>query len=482
MVRALVLLAIFMGWMEHSFAQSNDHSFSVTPEISTKILLTDSLGAQLSPEAKRIIGRPYSPIPDHYTQNDTTFSAALFAPLPFDLGNFPSFRRAYDTSVPTDAPYIQESMIQKLSVADQQRWKGNIVEQATSFATIANSAREHVLITTPDAIQRTSDEFPERVDLKQLGVQYKGELAKTQATEIPIEPAPDLKETIDRKYWIHKFESNLQFAQSSVSKNWHKGGHNSLNFSSRVYYNITYKKEKINWANELEYKLGLFANNVNYADKNSIAMKISEDLFRVGSNYGVKAFGNWFYTLEGQLRSQLMDNSTQIKDEATGEEKSILITRTFAPLHLSAGLGMKYELEKKNMGGNPFQKLNFSANLAPLSCSFVYTYTDLIDKGRIGLQENERSKFRLGSSIHLNLNWDFNDRINWRSRLFYNTSYSHVEVDFENALSFAFNRFFSARVALDLRYDDSVILDVPKTFGNLLQYNQLLSIGFEYKF
>lgn len=472
-VRAFVLLTILVVCLEQGYAQANNHSFGITPEISTKILLTDSLGAQLSPEAKRIIGRPYTPIPAHYTKNDTTFSAALFAPLAFDLGNLPSLRRVYYTGVPSEAPFIQKSMLQKLATADQERWQGNQVEQVTNFTTIANQARELVLMSNPNAIKRTSDEFPERVKLKQLGVEYKGELATKDVAEIPIEPVQELKETIDRKYWIHKFESNLQFAQSSVSKNWHKGGHNSLNFSSRIYYNITYKKEKINWANELEYKLGLFANNVNYADKNSIAMKLSEDLFRIGSNYGVKAFGNWFYTIEGQLRSQLMDNTN---------EEGVLITRTFAPLHLSTGLGMKYEVEKKNMGGNPFQKLNFSANLAPLSATFVYTYTDLIDKGRIGLQEHERSKFRLGSSVHLNLSWDFNDRINWRSRLFYNTSYSHVEVDFENALSFAFNRFFSARVALDLRYDDSVILEVPKTFKNLLQYNQLLSLGFEYKF
>lgn len=475
MAWGIVMLSFFAVSTGTVYAQESGHSFSITPEIATKILLTDSLGAKLSPEAKRIIGRPYSPIPSHYTKNDTAFSASLFAPLAFDLQNLPSLNHSDLRGVLTlNNPYVQSTLSEKTARAEQERMAHNKVADVIRFANIANAAREYVMLNKPSAIRRTADQFPERVNLEQLGVEYGGELAQTDAPVIATsKPVPALEETIDRKYWIHKFEGSLHFAQSSVSKNWHKGGHNSLNFNSRVYYNITYKKDKINWVNELEYKLGLFANNVNYADKSSIAMKISEDFFRINSNYGVKAFDRWFYTIDAQLRSQLMTNR---------DAEGVLITRTFAPLHLSAGIGMKYELDLKNMNGDPFQKLNFTANIAPLSATMIYTYTDLIDKGRIGLQENERYKLRLGSTIHLNLTWDFNDRINWRSRLFYNTSYKHVEVEFENALSFAFNRFFSARLALDLRYDDSVIIEEPKTFKNLLQYNQLLSVGFEYKF
>ena len=34
---------------------------------------------------------------------------------------------------------------------------------------------------------------------------------------------------------------------------------------------------------------------------------------------------------------------------------------------------------------------------------------------------------------------------------------------------------------VNLRFDDSVILDEPKTFKSLLQYNELFSFGFSLK-
>lgn len=473
----LAATLLFILPMGSAQAQDNasGHSFGVTPEISTKILLTDSLSNNLSPEAKRIIGRPMLPIPNYYTNRDTTFSASLFAPIAFDLSNLSSIKfpkEKIQKEIEIQSPLRKESISEKMAQYETDRLANNKVSKVIAFATIANKARESVMVTNPRLVRRSSDQFPDRVKLEQIDVQYTGELAQRNAPEIPVKKAPSLGETIDRKYWIQAFQGSLHLSQSSVSKNWHKGGYNSLNFNSRVYYNLTYKKDKINWVNELEYKMGLFANNVDYTDK-KVGLKISEDIFRINSNYGIKAYERWFYTLDAQLRSQLMKNK---------DNEGNLTTLTFAPIHLSAGLGMKYELDLKNMNGDPFQKLKFTANVAPISASIVYTYSDLIDKGRIGLEENENFRFRLGSTIHLNLDWDINDRLNWRSRMYYNTSFKHVEVEFENALTFTFNRFFSTRLAVDLRYDDSVIIDEPKTFKNLLQYNQLFSLGFEYKF
>lgn len=471
-----VLLLVFIGGIDLYSQNDSNHSFGTTPEISHRILLTDSLVSELSTKAKKVIGRPYTPIPSHYTHADTAFSASLFAPLAFDLSNIShtkNTRKLLKAETEIRNPFLMETIGERITATEIKRLSNNKVAQAACFYEIASNAREHILTNSPRLVRRSSDQFPERVDLTLIDVQYGGELAQITAPIIPVQPATELSKTIDRKYWTHGFRGNLHLSQSSVSKNWHKGGHNSLNFNGRAYYNITYKKDKINWVNELEYKIGLFANDVDYSKKEALGIKISEDLFRINSNYGVEAFKNWFYTIEAQLRSQLMTNE---------DGEGVLVTRIFAPIHLAAGLGMKYQLDLKNINGDPFHKLKFSVNIAPISATLVYTYTDDIDKGRIGLMDNERHKLRIGSTIHANLNWDFNDRLNWRSRLYYNTSYQHVEAEFENALSFAFNRFFSTRLALDLRYDDSVILDEPTTFKNLIQYNQLLSIGFEYKF
>ena len=144
---------------------------------------------------------------------------------------------------------------------------------------------------------------------------------------------------------------------------------------------------------------------------------------------------------------------------------------------------MKYDLDLKKFRGNPFARFRFSANVAPVGMDFVYSYTDDIDKGRIGLKPDQRYRFRYGSSVRLDLNWDFSSTLNWTSRLFYNTSYKHVEMEFDNTLSYSFNQFFSLRMTLNTRFDDSVILPAGevKSLKTLLQYNELLSIGFAYK-
>ena len=142
---------------------------------------------------------------------------------------------------------------------------------------------------------------------------------------------------------------------------------------------------------------------------------------------------------------------------------------------------MKYNLKKKKIGGNPFNNLNFSLNVAPASMQFIWIWAKDVTRGRYGLQEDQNYLLRLGSSLRMNLDWQFSDAFSWRSRLYYNTSYKHIETELENTLEYAFNKYFSTMLNVNLRFDDSVILNEPKTFKSLLQYNELFSFGFSLK-
>lgn len=449
-----------------------------THQVSQQILATDSLLEVLSPRALRIIGRPFNPLPDYYTRRDTTFSAFLFSPLILDLANTPSLDFEKEVKHPFHTQWQkahQPQGLQSLLQMEGERTRENRVAQVMQHKQWADEMREQILLEEPHLIQVTSAHFPERLEVTHVDAQYQGELKQIGGVEIPVDSKEpkSLKDLVDRKYWLQRFESNLHFAQSAVSENWHKGGHNSLNLNGRIFYGLTYKRDRVNWSNELEYKIGLFSNDILTKEQTKeLDLKLSEDVFRFNSNFGIEAFKRWYYTIDTQLRSQLMQNS-----KAEGQ----LTTRTFAPLQLDAGFGMKYELVKKKIGGNPYKNIKFTANMAPLAASLVYTYADDIDKGRIGLQPDERHRLRIGSSVRLSLDWDFSDMVSWRSRVYYNTSYKHIEAELENALSLSFNRYISARLAVDFRYDDSVIIDKPKTFKNLLQYNQLISLGFEFK-
>ena len=449
-----------------------------THQVSERILATDSLLQALSPEALRIIGRPFNPLTEQYHRGEDLFSSFLFAPLVLDLQNTPSLDFAKNVSIPYRESLLKMSvtpLVEQCLEMERKRMSQSRVAQVIRQKHLADKIREGILLEQPHLVQVTSAHFPEKLEVRQVDAQYQGELKQIDGVTIPIEAkkSKSLQELVDRKYWVQKFESNLHFAQSAVSENWHKGGHNSLNLNGRIYYGVTYKRDRVNWSNELEYKIGLFANDVLRRDhKTDLDLKLSEDIFRLNSNFGVEAYKRWYYTIDLQLRSQLMKNS-----KADGQ----LTTRAFAPLQLDAGFGMKYELVKKKIGGNPYKNFKLVTNMAPLAASFVYTYADDIDKGRIGLQVDERHRLRIGSSVRLALDWDFSDMVSWRSRAYYTTSYKHVEAELENALTLSFNRFISARLSVDFRYDDSVIIDKPKTFKNLLQYNQLVSLGFELK-
>lgn len=471
-LRKLFRAATFIGVGVLGASQLSAQNFATTPDFLTNILLNDTLGGQLSSEAKRIIGRPFAPEKQTISPEQRRLMAFLNAPRVMDAHSF--------SSLSINWPKPLDISMGKGGIWDNII-KDNFSQQAENsrFYKLsqnwhkAQMLKEQAMLRNPRLIQLSINDLPEAIKATEIQSDgYQGQLAYNEAPQINVENNNIITEKVARKYWWHNFEGSAQFAQNQVSKNWHKGGHNSLNVNARLYYKATYEKNIVKWVNELEYRIGLFTNDIGTDEK--LQLKIGEDIFRAYTNLGVKAFDHWYYTVSAQLRSQALKNV-----DANGT----VITRPFAPISIDGGLGMKYDLDLKKFRGNPFARFRFSANIAPVGMDFVYTYSDDIDKGRIGLQPDQKYRFRYGSSVRLDLNWDFSSSLNWTSRLFYNTSYKHVEMEFDNTLSYSFNQFFSLRMTLNTRFDDSVILPAGdvKNFKNLLQYNELLSIGFAYK-
>ena len=471
-LRRLLRATALIGLGIVGTVQASAQEFATTPDFLTNILLNDSLGGGLCSEAKMIIGRPFSPEKHTTSREQKRLMAFLNAPRVLDARSFTTL--SIKQLEPLKPVFGKESIWSAFlkENLNKQLGESQFHKMAQSWYN-AQVVKEQAMLATPQLIQLSINDLPEAIKAKEIQAEgYHGQLAYNEAPQINVENNNIITEKVERKYWWHNFEGSTQFAQNQVSKNWHKGGHNSLNVNARLYYKATYDKNIVKWVNELEYRIGLFTNDIGTDEK--LQLKIGEDIFRAYSNLGVKAFDHWYYTLSAQLRSQAFTNTN-----ADG----LVITRPFAPFSVDGGLGMKYELDLKKFRDNPFARFRFSANIAPVGMDFVYSYSNDIDKGRIGLKPDQKYRFRYGSSVRLDLNWDFSSSLNWTSRLFYNTSYKHIEVEFDNILSYSFNQFFSLRMTLNTRYDDSVILPAgeAKTFKNLLQYNELLSIGFAYK-
>ncbi|MDO4695356.1 DUF3078 domain-containing protein [Porphyromonas sp.] len=463
----------FFGNAQNSIegVQENESPGTVSyiPHYATKILYSKSTSG-LSAKAQEIIGRPIVMILNE-SEGMAPFSQ-LFTPLVFDMEilNETGMDTKGLNAVYQQTPYKLDSYsLDRYSeeLMAQEVFEKGKMPSLKNEAKIIQEVKSNALQNNINIVKVTSSMLPQdKLASKPVAATaYNGELAIKDGITFNQQTDDLEKKIVDKVYWTKKFESNIQFSQNQVSENWYKGGNNSLNLNMRNYFNLSYTKDNVKWVNEIESKLGFF----NSPNEPIGKFKISEDLFRIVSNFGLKAFDHWYYTIDAQLRTQLLRNRN--KD-------SILVTQPFAPFIIDGGPGMKYELEKKF--NDPFKKLKFSANFSPVAATFIYAYTNDIDKARIGLMPDEKYKLRLGSTVRMTLDFDISQSINWQSRFFYNTSFRHVETEFENSLNFSINKYFSTRINLHLRFDDSVITD-EKSFRKLLQYNELISFGFTFK-
>lgn len=319
------------------------------------------------------------------------------------------------------------------------------------FSTEGNRPAQSLALATPsgESVERALENY----------------VQDTKPAPIYLPEKRDYAELRERS-WVPGLESTIQFSQNRVSDNWYKGGASNLNLYMRNYLSLSYIKDRVLWKNELESKL-----NVYNADKDLVhRYRIADDLLRLHSNYGIRAFHKIYYTLDGELRTQIF-HSYQ-------ENKTSLQSDFFAPFTVNVGLGLKYDLTKKStkVYGRLF---HLSVNVAPLSYTYRGTSNRNIDLGRHGLSPDKTWYQRFGSTIHANWEWKLNLYMTWSSRLYFNTSYQATELEWENTLDMALTRYFSTRLNLNLRFDDAV--RPAKTWNKYLQYNELLSFGFNYR-
>ena len=399
------------------------------------------------------------------TLQDTTIVNPLFTPILFKGGLIPADLQLYDKDfVKKQRPDYS------LFTPDT-----TLFEDETLRGKLQHMAYNYVRVNHPEYFRYSEGDLP--TDIVQTHVIKK---ATYEPELIKIENDPNAFNDVDapvkfipeRRYWTSHFESSIQFAQNYISENWHKGGVSALNLANRQYFVYNYNKDRIQITNELEWKT-----NILTAPKDTLRdYKIGDDVLRIHSNMGYRAFNKWFYTFDANFQTQLFTNYAENTDNK--------LASFLAPFNVNIGIGMKYELNK-SFPQKRHKKVGLSINLAPLSYDLKYSINKNIDLGRHGFKKPEGAEefdyklHKVGSTINATLNFQFNRNINWYSRFYYFTSYENILGEFENRLTMAISRFFSTTISLQLRYDDSV--KRKEESDSLLQINELLSFGFNYK-
>lgn len=261
-------------------------------------------------------------------------------------------------------------------------------------------------------------------------------------------------------FWKIKTQFGLKIAQTHVSDNWYKGGENNMNWWSRFYVEANYNnKQKVEWNNSLEMKLGFITSPSDKKHK----FKANDDLIRLINKLGLRATKHWYYTISLQSWTQFYRGLRANDDRVYSDFMS--------PFYSDLSIGMEYKLNVKNF--------NLTANIAPVACKFTYVDRKYLATS-FGLKENRHTKFDLiGSTVTINYTWNMFKNVSWRSRIYYFTNYKKALFEWENTFNLRINKYLSTELFLYPRFDDSVNRAEGDSY---FQFREYLSVGLDISF
>ena len=339
-----------------------------------------------------------------------------------------------------------------------------------SKQTFANKVRRVYFLENPSLIKLStstlsgSKQTVSDTDVREKFNPFK-ELLSSE-TSFSLE-SPELEGTkIDRVYWVKSGEHSLQVSQNYFSPNWHKGGTSNFNINNYHVFRANYAKNKVRFNNMFEWRLSLY----NAPDDSIREYRIGDDLLRYYGDFGFDAYKKtWSYSTNLEAKTQMFNSHIPNKED--------IRSAFLAPLYVNAGIGMKYNLDKRSESVR-HRRIRLSVAISPLSVSYKYVGNKDVDEKRFGIPEGKKSIFDKGSTLTSLLTYDITKYITWTARLKYFTNYSKVESELENTLNMSLSRFFSTRLYLHLRYDDGVPKDSDYGF---LQVNEVVSFGLNFK-
>lgn len=260
-------------------------------------------------------------------------------------------------------------------------------------------------------------------------------------------------------FWTMGGNGYVQFSQNFISKNWYKGGESTKSLLSGLVWQINYNdQQKVQFENRIEWKLGFIATPSDTVHQ----YKPNNDLFRISSKLGYKAIWNWYYTLSAEFKTQFASSY-----ETNSEN---LVSTFFSPAELNVGLGMDYKYVKDGV-------CNLSVLVNPFNYTRYSIASDRVDPTKFNIDAGCKSKNQLGSRLEATVSWIIIKNLLWESRFSYTTNYEKVLSEWENTFTFTFNKYFSTKLFVHTRFDDSVVRDPDKSY---FQLQELLSLGFNY--
>lgn len=323
----------------------------------------------------------------------------------------------------------------------------------------------NIYLQRPDLVTNTETQLEKTggtIDAAPVVIDRAPEIVENvapKAIEPTIEPVDMV--IVKPNFWSFSGDYYLQLLQNYVSSNWYKGGESNYSMVGSLTLNANYNnKQKVKWDNKLEMKLGLQT-----AREDSIhSLRASENLLRITSKYGLQASKKWYYTAQLVAYTQFVRQWVSNSDVVT--------TDFLGPLVVNLSLGMDYTVNWLH------KRLTGTIHLAPIAYNFKYVNRLSLSK-RYGLDEGKHTLNDFGSQLTIDLLWKMAENLSWQTRLYAYTTYERMEAEWENTLTFQFNKWISTKLFVYPRFDDGAAKVDGHSYWQLKEY---LSFGFSYSF
>jgi len=265
--------------------------------------------------------------------------------------------------------------------------------------------------------------------------------------------------------WKKAFKAGLNVNQAAFSDNWTAGGINSVGFNSFLNYKANYKKDATSWDNEIDLLYGM-VNNAGQGNRKTV------DRIFLDTKYGRGLNEKWSFAASLNLLSQFAKGYRY--DKVNGVEVATLISDSFAPTFVTAGLGFEY---------NPVSY--FKVRISPFAPRITY----MRDAARFVTPENptpfgvmppDNIRYEwLAAQILAEFNKDIATNVNlkWRYVLFANyetLAAQTIDHRLDISLTAKVNKFVNVSLGGILAYDFDQV--------DGLQWNQAFNLGVLYTF
>lgn len=317
----------------------------------------------------------------------------------------------------------------------------------------------------------------------------------TETDKVKKSLSVDNKDTIA---WVHSgiFQAGLN---EGLLHNWSAGGEvASLTVNAVFSGNLTRLYHTDVWSNDLNMAYSLF-----YAYSNHFVPKKIDDRIDFTSKYGkqIRTGKPFYITSLFNFKSQF----TKGYDYTIKDWRSSPITDFMSPAYFTLALGLEYR-----------KGTDLSIFLSPVAARVTTASTKYTSKqgGAFGIEEGKTSRFELGAYFSARYNVDVSKNMNFKTRLDLYSNYlarnkaddngrithdnpGNVDVYFDNLLAWKLSKHFATVIGVTMIYDNDfpysktyidkttnleVEKDEPAQGLGWLQFRQLFTLGFEYKF